>query len=355
MVTFTTESAQRVLPSGETFGSLEEFIRKYVVVSNDQALTLALWIAHTHGFEASIATPYLAVTSPVKRSGKSRVLEALDLVVRDPLFTSSISPAALYSIVADQKPTLLLDEVDSGGISEQLRGVLNSGHRRGGSVTRLRSIRGIRVAVKYPTFCPKIFASIGQALPSTVADRSIQIRLERRTAEEHVERFRRRDAEYEAEPIKDQLALFADRRVVEALADARPEIPAELNDRQADSWEPLLAIADMVGWGNAAREAAIRLSETDEEQDEGVQILGDIRDVFADARVDRIATASLLSGLQRLEDPVFEGDYRRMTGQALALKLRPFRIRPKTFRVAAETMKGYELSAFRDAWNRYVV
>ena len=49
---------------------------------------------------------------------------------------------------------------------------------------------------------------------------------------------------------------------VEAIATARPEIPAQLNDRAGDIWEPLLTLADLAGgeWPKLARDAALQMS-----------------------------------------------------------------------------------------------
>src|SRR5881394_2580059 len=53
----------------------------------------------------------------------------------------------------------------------------------------------------------------------------------------------------------------------EAIAQARPSTPPGWNDRAADIWEPLLAIADLAGgeWPQLARDAAQQLSASDDE------------------------------------------------------------------------------------------
>src|SRR5207244_1991266 len=89
------------------------FLRRFVVMSDVQADAVALWVAHTHVFDAFGCTPYLAITSPEKRSGKTRLLEVLELLVREPLPTANISDAALFRVIEERKPTLLVDEVDS--------------------------------------------------------------------------------------------------------------------------------------------------------------------------------------------------------------------------------------------------
>jgi hypothetical protein len=54
---------------------------------------------------------------------------------------------------------------------------------------------------KFDVYGPKVIAGAGE-LPSTVADRSIPIRLRRRKPEESVERFRLRQARAEARAIR---------------------------------------------------------------------------------------------------------------------------------------------------------
>ena len=96
-------------------------------------------------------------------------------------------------------------------------------------------------------FCAKAFAGIGK-LPDTIADRGIPIRLNRRSREEKIERFRKRDAEAATFSIRENLAAWArENGQAERLQTARPEITNELDDRQADICEPLLAIADQAG------------------------------------------------------------------------------------------------------------
>jgi hypothetical protein len=113
------------------------FIRRYVVLTDEQADAIALWVLHTHAHDALGTTPYLAITSPEKRSGKTLLLETLELLVREPVLSGSISGASLARIVDARQPTLLLDESDAafvgnGEYAEVLRGVLNTGFRSSG-------------------------------------------------------------------------------------------------------------------------------------------------------------------------------------------------------------------------------
>ena len=116
------------------------FIRRFVVLSAEQATAVALWVAHTHAIDAAECTPYLHATSATKRAGKTRLLEAVEPLVARPWFTGRTSAAALVRKIDDTSPTLLFDEADAnfGGekeFAEALRGVLNTGYRRSGKAT----------------------------------------------------------------------------------------------------------------------------------------------------------------------------------------------------------------------------
>lgn len=98
---------------------------------------------------------------------------------------------------------------------------------------------GSRLA-SFSCWCPKVMAAIGR-LPDTLSDRCIVIRMQRKSVGESCERLRN----LEAETLRRKCARFVlDHR--DAIALARPEVPEELNDRAADIWEPLFAIADLV-------------------------------------------------------------------------------------------------------------
>lgn len=119
---------------------LVAFLRRYVVMTETQADAVALWTAHTHAVAASETTPYLAVTSAVKRSGKTRLREVLGLLVHEPLSASNISDAAIFRAIDKLSPTLLLDEADAvfkAREREELRGLLNAGYRRGALAYRM--------------------------------------------------------------------------------------------------------------------------------------------------------------------------------------------------------------------------
>src|ERR1039458_2471127 len=116
------------------------FVRQFVVLTESEYRVVALWVLHTYCVAAAETTPYLNLGSAEKQCGKTRTLEVLELLVCRPWYTGRVTAAALVRKIADEHPTLLLDESDAAfrgpeEYSEALRGILNSGHRRGGKAT----------------------------------------------------------------------------------------------------------------------------------------------------------------------------------------------------------------------------
>jgi hypothetical protein len=272
----------------ELLERIAAYLRRYVVLSDEQACLLALWVLHTHALDAAETTPYVNIKSVEKRSGKTRLLEVCSLVVARPWLTGRVTAAVLVRKTSAEQPTLLLDESDAAfradrGYAEALRGILNTGFRRGG-VASLCVGQGANLTYKdFPVFCPKAIAGIGR-LPDTVADRSIPIELKRRRAAEKVERFRLRMVAAAALPLQRSAAAWAEAHL-EDLKGREPDLPDELDDRAQDIIEPLLAIADTVGgeWPEKARRAARTLLAGEEREDSeslGVRLLHDLRDIF---------------------------------------------------------------------------
>ena len=145
---------------------------------------MALWIAATHAQAAWQHAPRLVIRAPVKRCGKSRLLDIVEGTCHNPLITVNASPAAVYrAIGTDTPPTLLVDEADTifGGknadANEDLRGLLNAGHQRNRPAIRWDA--GTRSLETIPTFAMAALAGIG-AMPDTIEDRAVVIKMRRR-------------------------------------------------------------------------------------------------------------------------------------------------------------------------------
>jgi 5S rRNA maturation endonuclease (ribonuclease M5) len=287
---------------------VEAFIRRYVVFGRSEGVVaVVLWIAHTYALEHAAATPYLAVTSPEKGSGKTRLLECLRLLARGrpEIFIIPTASTIYRMLEADPDAPLLLDELDAvfrdrSDKYEEVRAIINAGHRRGAKVPRTVTAGNRHEVRMFPVFGPRALAGIGK-LPDTVADRSIPVRMLKKKRSERVEKFRDAGAGRESIPVA---------RAIEAAIAAMPprpeaDVPDELPDRAADAWEPLLAIADAAGgdWPSRARAAALIL-HADRADDEslGLRMLADTRLVFDLKGWERVATEDLIDALKDDEE-----------------------------------------------------
>lgn len=338
-------------------------ITRYVVISLEQATAAALWVLHSYALDAFEHSPILAVLSPLKRCGKTTMLSVLMALTDRALLAANVTTAVLFRIIESQHPTLLLDEADTwlNDDKAELRGIVNSGWLRRGAVV-LR-VEGDEHDVKtFSTWTPKVIAAIGR-IPDTIADRSLVLHLRRKTRAERVIELRSPDLDRATRDLRRHLRRWASDHL-ERLRDADPTIPEVLNDRAADSWRPLLAIADLIGgsWPEQARAAALTLSGPSDNDtgDESlpVQLLADIRQVF-DSQDDPpvLDTTTMLKALTELPERPW-AEYRHgkpLNGHALARLLRPFGIvSAGTIRIGGKTAKGYRRDAFVEAWNRYV-
>jgi hypothetical protein len=284
---------------------LHAVLIKYVILPSAEAIDAAvLWIAATHAQTAWTHAPRLVIKAPEKRCGKSRFLDVVDGTCYRPMMTVNASTAAICRSISDaDPPTILLDEADTifGGkqaeANEELRGLLNAGHQRGRPMTRWDHQK--KELERIPTFAMAALAGIG-SMPDTIADRAVVIKMRRRTAAEKVAPFRsRRDG-----PALRQLGADLSgwlRPNLTELENAEPVMPLE--DRAADTWEPMIAIGDLAGanWPERARQAALALNaarEGDAEYSDRLKVLIDCRTVFAG--FDAMPSTVLLERLKGL-------------------------------------------------------
>ena len=346
---------EQVCTLGSYLAAVRDFTTRYVVFGSEhEPVVIALWVAHAHLVDQSETSPILAITSAEMRSGKTRLLDVLELLVPEPFRVVTPSEAVVYTVLARRpRPTMLLDEADAifgprtAERYEGLRAILNAGNRKGTPVLRVKLEGRRREVDAFDVFGPKAIAAIGD-LPPTVTDRSIVIRMKRRAPSETVAKFRQRIAGAQAKHIVMDWSTIT----VDPIAD----VPDELQDRAADSWEPLLAVADAAGgpWPAMARLAAVALgSDEDAPASVGMRLLAEIKMVFGDE--DHLTTADLLHRLHDLEDaPWAEWYGAPLSGRGLAKLLGPYRVMPIKRRVRGEQSRGYFRADFVDAWTRYV-
>lgn len=355
-------------PGAQLLDAVAAWLARFVAHPHVHALRAhALWVVHTHLVDSFENTPRIAFLSPEPGSGKSRALEVTEPLVVDPVPLVNGSVSYVFRRLAVEegqpRPTLLLDEVDaifhskSGESAEDLRGLLNSGHRRGGFVGR-SVVRGKEVLTEeWPSFGPAALAGLGD-LPDTLMTRSVVIRMRRRSPTEKVQPYRTRLYEAEGHRLRQALAEWA-AEVGGAMRDVWPDLPDSITDRAADVWEPLIAVADAAGgsWPSLARTTALFMLDEQSKKPAtlSIQLLSDIRTAFGDRHA--VTTAALLDELCALETSpwgtLFKGN--RIDSRYLARTLSKYDVQTNnTVRIGETVAKGYAVHHLADAWLRYL-
>ena len=349
----------------QALADLRAQIARYVVMPSQEALTAAtLWVAATHLQRAWQHAPRLAIVAPEKRCGKSRLLDVITETVHNPLITVNASPAAIFRSIDDDDPiTLLVDEADTlfsatkaAEKNEEVRGLINAGHQR--NRPTLRVVGPEHKPRKFPTFAMAALAGIGD-LPDTVMDRAVVIRMRRRVDGEKVAHFRTIRDTPALHAIRDQLAAWLKPLYPQAV-DMEPAMPVE--DRAADTWEPLVVIADLAGseWPALARTACRVMTDYEAGQDEQgglrTRLLVGIRRAFAAENEPAVlATKRLLEHLNAdKEAPWADQGANGLTPRGLQLLLKGYGISSANRRFPDGTQaKGFARNQFLDTWARY--
>ena len=237
---------------------MTDLIASHLVLPKWAAEAIALWIMHAHTHDCFGISPVLGVTSPTPECGKTTCLTLIGGLVPRALPASNITTAALFRAVESWRPTLLIDEADTFlNNSDEMRGVLNSGHQRANAYV-IRTVGDDHAPKRFRTWSPKVIALIGK-LAATLASRAIHIELRRKTVGETV-RPLRADRLDHLRPLCRQAARWAEDNA-SRVSSIDPHMPATLSGRAADNWRPLIAIADMAGgnWPARARRVAEEL------------------------------------------------------------------------------------------------
>jgi hypothetical protein len=339
----------------KVLNELRTVLLEYVIFPSAAAVdAVTLWIAATHAQRAWNCATRLVIKAPEKRCGKSRLLDVIEATCHKPLITVNISPAALVRSIGEDPPTLLLDEADTvfgkkaADNHEDLRGIVNAGHQRNRPYIRWDPTA--RAAESCPTFAMAAMAGIGD-MPETIEDRAVIVEMRRRSPNEMVRPYRTRRDAPRLRRIGESIAAWVE-FLEDSLTDATPDMPIE--DRAADNWEPLVAVADAAGghWPAKARTAALVLVHASEQHDTdrslGMRLLADVRAVCDGLTFVR--SAELVERLHRLEESPWR-DY-NLTTRQLASRLKQYGVH--VGHDTTKTQRGYKLADFVDAWARYL-
>jgi hypothetical protein len=340
----------------DLYDEIARTIESYIVLPQGTLHPLCLWCMGTYAFDEFHIFPKLIFHSPEKRCGKSTALDVVEAISSRALFSSSISPAAVFRVIEKYHPTLVIDEADTfiSGRNDELIGIINSGHARNRAYV-IRTVGDDHEPKQFSTWAPQVFASI-KRLQDTVMDRAIVIELRRKTRDERTARIPATLKE-DLKPLREKLLRWhTDNQLSLKL---NPIEPGYIDsDRAVDNWLPLFTIANSISDECLAhcKQAYIHQNTHKDEQSVQLQLLEDIREIFSGYDSDRITSETLVEKLIDLEERPW-CEWKRgqpMTKNSLAKLLDNFNIKSEQFRFGTLVRRGYERQFFDDAFQRYL-
>jgi hypothetical protein len=350
-------------------GEIASFLAEYIVAPPLSLLAIAGWVLAAWLMDVWDRFPHLAISSPEKRCGKTRLLQLLELITPNAYSTTNISPAALYRLIAQQQPTLLLDEAQSisrrgSEASEVIREILNAGIDKNAKVLRCGGEKNDEI-VEFKVYSPKVVALIG-ALDGVLADRCLPINLKRKTKASSVLPYRSRLVAPRAAELQEKIKQWTQEHAdkIASVYDRLEPFGID-NDRLAELLLPLQVVLQVAAPAQVEmlEKYALEVDAKDKEAErrsDGVRLLAACRAIFAEKAKDHpkdgrfIGTGNLIIELvSRAEEPwATFGHGKPITAEALANLLRPYGI--ESHRNRSQTERGYSAHDFQDAWERYL-
>lgn len=342
----------------ELLNEYRQLLNRHCILPDGADVALALWGLGSYCINSFRIFPKACLSSPEKRCGKTTTLEILDAMTSKAITASNVTPSVIFRLVESYQPTLLIDEGDTFiNKSEELRGIINSGHTKSAAyVLRVEGEGSDRQPKRFSTWTPMVIAMI-KTPPDTIVDRSIMITLRRKLPNETIQKVPI-DLKDDYLELRQKSVRWAQDSAA-ALKKIAPAIPSIKSDRAKDNWSPLLAIADQAGgeWPRQAREA-MRTIEESKQDDEaiGPQLLNDIKGIFENEKVEKLPSERLVSSLISMKDRPW-CEWRKgspMTPNSLAKLLKPYNINSKQIWDSGQNQRGYNLNQFQDAFSRYL-
>jgi hypothetical protein len=385
--------SRRAVDHGDLLSSLAAYIRVYLVCNDHQLTILALWTLYTWCYNYFPTATYLDVHSPAPQSGKTRCLQILYGLCRQPdLIAGADARTAMHRLL---RPCRTVEQIAAGEktgphtfLFDDCHFALNTSERQP-LLALLNSGTGIFnysvLSADYMVFGPKAFAA-SAPLPRSLASRCIPIKLRRNKPSEKADYFALgkhhvvtqnqpqngdNDCAFQLPNSLERWAEANREPLQQTHIDAITARPQGLSPAQQDCAEPLLRIADRIGghWPRRAR-AAIAVLLDLPQFDPALQLLADIRNCFlAKNNPKKLATRDILAWLLNLDNRPWStgttttgttrsGTARSLwhsnSGTRLGALLRPHGISSRTLHERDKDFKGYLRSDFQDAWERYL-
>jgi putative DNA primase/helicase len=366
--------------------ALTAIVKDHVILELEEAWCIALWIVYTYLADVFRFSPRLGVTSPTRGCGKSTLFDIIRTLVLRGISTANITAAAVFRLVNNYHPCLIIDEADQFlGDKKDLQGLLNSGHKRGDRI--LRVLGDDQQLRAFDIFGPVAIGQIG-VLPNTLIERAIPIQMRRRKKGDREIKLFDDETPEALEPfiaLRRKCARWAQDHRIE-IGETKVQLPPEAYNRIADNWRILKRIATVAGgeWPERVDKAALKAikDHTISDEDLLTLLLSDIRSIEfrytvtertssgnGDEMVEvatydakgEIPSAVLTEELTRLEGrpwaemPGKDGrEGKKLSQNKLARLLKPVSVIPESIGPTWKRVNGYRLEHFSDAFERYL-
>ncbi len=343
---------------------VKDQVRKHLILDDVYVDILTLWIAGTWFVPYVQIFPLLLIDAPERGCGKSQVLDLASFMAYRPLATANITPAALFRVVELEHPTLFIDEADTFiKKHDEMLGLINDGYAR---TTKGKVARGV-IRLTGDNFTPSLFdvwgakalagIKLASHLPDSTLSRGLKIHVRKKLKNESIVRLRHVDTSLFDEICSKFARIALDHG--EQVKNARPDLPSELNDREQDNLEVLLAISEIAGaeWSERVKKAALKLAkEGDSDISAGNELLSDIRNIAKFRRAGKIHSTELLNLLVNDESTLWPTytNGKALTSRGLASLLNFYGIKAKDLKFEGRTLKGFDWAQFEDAFERYL-
>jgi|GEM_PF-6502781 len=347
-----------------------EFVAKHVSCTQPQADAMTLYATATHALRAFPAFGRMLFTSETEASGKTVALMVTSALSAGPLDASGTSYALQSALAAASNapeqpaPTLYLDEISEifgrSGLAASrnpVAEILRKGYKQG--ATRSWSVN--RTSEQYSIYTPFIMAGLRNAVPRDIRTRCIPVLMHAGTPAAY---FDTREAEPEARALAACLAQAATSRITYIAAFRARGIHPKLRDRHLEVWEPLFAVAYILGgqeWLNRCLAAFRELALTESD----VIVLTPRQQVIKDlaavtAACDRkhlmedgtefVGGLVLIDELRRIDNPLYTSRSDASLGQLISDAL-PMNTIQRTV-ASGKRIRGYYAEGIASAWEQ---
>ena len=236
---------------------LQQILRDHIHFDDERLYVfISLWIVGTYTYSIFSHYGYLFFHSKLPRSGKTRVEEVLSHLCFQSTVPLNAPTVPTIRDTAAEGGTVVLDTIErwrgkSPEAFSTAMDILDAGYRNGGRVTKMISRGdGNWQKVEIPVFSPYVLAAIDKgSLSDTALDRSFVVEMKRKSVKLKKRKYEFFRCEAECRDVRDDLYVWAlqNAAIVTTLyecKDLETDLDSlQLNDRAADIWKPVFALA----------------------------------------------------------------------------------------------------------------